>query len=709
MKRLLVLGFLCISLVLSPTIFATDQVILVLWHGLEALPGGQFDVPVALGFLNTRGGGGEPLSASYLSIGAGARAVGATGIAAFFQDEIGGSDLYRRHTGLEPATLVQPKIAQIQAAQNVSYRLELGALGNAFAEAGVPLRILGNSDTLEVYSWAALVGMDGWGRVWLGSVGSEFTMPDPEYPYGLRTDYAQLQDEVLQAGEPLVIVDLGDPFRYDQYQNQFVPSQRKLVQDLVVKEAELFLENIVKNTSPETVVLVISPYPSQALAGRGFWLTPVVCWGLREGLLTSGTTRWPGLITNMDIAPTVLELLGVEHTQPFVGRSAIVDPLPQAEAVIWLESMATKIELLSRYRGLVLRAFVIAQILTYTAVLIFLIVSSEPPQWVMRILQLALVVLMVLPLCLLLWNRTPWLAVALVVAICVLKLRGTPSVALIGLISLGTALLIALDVVSGSWLMRYSFLGYDPIGGARFYGLGNEFMGVLIGSAIMAWAALAQTGRVSKRWINVWGLVFFAVITAVIGAPSLGTNVGGAISAVIGFGSTWMAFSGQKASVRKALVLALATFAVLGTLMLVDGGNAQGEQSHIGQTVELLGRDGLIAIALIIKRKVSMNLKLLRYSMWSNALIVAMVGMGASFIWPSKYIQWLRKNHPLISKAILGVVFGSTAAFIFNDSGVVAAATCLTFASSTLLLLALELKHNFGTSQSYIEDNGYRN
>ena len=96
-----------------------------------------------------------------------------------------------------------------------------------------------------------------------------------------------------------------------------------------------------------------------------------------------------------------------------------------------------------------------------------------------------------------------------------------------------------------------------------------------------------------------------------------------------------------------------------------------------------------------------MNLKLLRYSMWSNALIVALVGMGASFIWPSKYIWWLKENHPFIAKGIVGVVIASTAAFLFNDSGVVAAATCLGFASSTLLLLALELKHDFVVSDPH--------
>ena len=44
------------------------------------------------------------------------------------------------------------------------------------------------------------------------------------------------------------------------------------------------------------------------------------------------------------------------------------------------------------------------------------------------------------------------------------------------------------------------------------------------------------------------------------------------------------------------LCLVLAMAAVLSLLMVVDGSNAQGTQSHIGQTVELVRRDGAAAV-----------------------------------------------------------------------------------------------------------------
>lgn len=244
--------------------------------------------------------------------------------------------------------------------------------------------------------------------------------------------------------------------------------------------------------------------------------------------------------------------------------------------------------------------------------------------------------------------------------------------------------------------MRYSPLGYDPVGGARFYGIGNEYMGVLIGSAIMGWAVLVEYTSLRRKQ-KAFGVLFFTALVVVIGYPSLGTNVGGAIAAVFAFGSTWFTFNGKKNSWRTGIILSMIVILVLGLFMVLDGANDPGEQSHIGQTVELFRRQGLEALFLIVKRKLAMNIRLIRYSIWSRALLVTLGAIAASFIWPSRFIFWLRKTHPFVAKGVAGVVIGSVFALIFNDSGVVAAATCISFGSSPLLLLALELKHNLAS------------
>lgn len=675
------------------------QVVLVLWHGLdwEHIKDFRCSAPLSLGIMNTRSGGGDEPSASYLSIGAGARAVGFARAASFFSAEQA-RDVYMLRTGHEPALFVQPDIALIRASQKVNYTVKPGALGTAFHRAATPIRALGNSDGEERGSWAALTAMDEWGRVWAGQIGDGPVVKDTEYPFGLRTDYEYLEAAVLTATERLIIVDLGDPFRFDQYQKFLSTEQGAVVETRLVGEALSFVERLAELKNQGTVILIISPHPGRAKAELGQWLTPVLCIGAGEGLLTSGTTRWPGLITNMDVAPTVLALLNFSHNEPFLGRQAVT--VPHQDSHILLAETAKRLEQLTLRRGPVLRVVILLQILLYCSSLLVLIVN-RPPVRLLRSFQLLLIVFLALPLGFVLLPASPLLVLVCGLAVVFLEFTCRQLIVRIGIISGVTALAIAADVSAGSPLLRFSYLGYDPIGGARFYGLGNEFMGFLVGSAVLCWSVICQKNK-KLPYLDWIGLFVYAAVLIVIGAPALGTNVGGAICAVFAFGYTWDAFRRKKAGLGSLLALVAAAAAILSLFMLVDQANPVNQQSHIGQTVALIRRDGLLSIEQIITRKLAMNFKLLRHSVWSRALLVAIAVMGASFIWPSTFISWLKNNYPFIAMGMKGTVIGSLAALIFNDSGVVAAATCLYFASSTLLLLALELKHDLDAPETHI-------
>ncbi len=649
--------------------------------------------------MNTRSGGGDEPSASYLSIGAGARAVGFARASSFLSDEQAG-DVYRLRTGLEPSVLVQPDIALIRAAQKVNYTVIPGALGSALRRAGASLHVFGSSDGEEQADWAALVAMDEWGRVWTERNHDPYIIGDAQFPFGLRTNYQYLEEAVLTAVEDLLVIDLGDPFRFDQYRKFLSPEQAAVLETRLVAEALSFVERLAERKKEAAVLLVVSPYPGRPKAEQGRWLTPVLCIGTEEGLLTSGTTRWPGLITNMDIAPTVLALLNVDNVGSFVGRQMTIAANNEGHG--YLEAMMERLEKLTLRRGPVLQVVILLQILLFSSSLIVLIIK-EPSARLLRLFQFLLVVFLALPLGLVLLAASSWLILVLGLAVIFLELACPSPIAKVGIIAAATALIIAVDVAAGSPLLRYSYLGYDPIGGARFYGLGNEFMGLLVGSTVLGWSTVRERNK-NLSYPNWIGFFVFGVILIIIGAPALGTNVGGAICAVFAFGYTWDAMRHKKTGLRSLFILVAAAAAMLGLLMLIDHANPIDKQSHIGQTVALIGKDGLLAIEQIVTRKLAMNFKLLRHSIWSRALLVAIAVMGASFIWPSTFIAWLKENYSFIALGVRGTALGSLAAFLFNDSGVVAAATCLYFASSTLLLLALELKHDLDAPKAHIQD-----
>src|SRR5690606_1943437 len=104
-------------------------------------------------------------------------------------------------------------------------------------------------------------------------------------------------------------------------------------------------------------------------------------------------------------------------------------------------------------------------------------------------------------------------------------------------LSLATAAALVADVTQGAPLIKSSLLGYDPITGARFYGIGNEYMGVLIGTTLVGATGLLD--RFPRRsWLR-WAILgLFALVAAVLAAPSLGVNVGGTIAASSGFAAT---------------------------------------------------------------------------------------------------------------------------------------------------------------------------
>ena len=95
---------------------------------------------------------------------------------------------------------------------------------------------------------------------------------------------------------------------------------------------------------------------------------------------------------------------------------------------------------------------------------------------------------------------------------------------------------VIVDGLLGGHLIRQSFLGYDPIIGARYYGIGNEYMGVVIGAVLLMVAAWLEWKRPTGRWVKIGTAFLFVFLVLYFAAPFWGTNAGGALAASAGFG-----------------------------------------------------------------------------------------------------------------------------------------------------------------------------
>jgi hypothetical protein len=100
--------------------------------------------------------------------------------------------------------------------------------------------------------------------------------------------------------------------------------------------------------------------------------------------------------------------------------------------------------------------------------------------------------------------------------------------------ALATVALLAADALLGSELLIRSLAGPDPVGGARFHGIGNELKS---GLAVLVLAACAAAVRGRARSIRSAALFAWAgaALALLEGSPQLGAGVGGVVIVAAAF------------------------------------------------------------------------------------------------------------------------------------------------------------------------------
>jgi hypothetical protein len=184
------------------------------------------------------------------------------------------------------------------------------------------------------------------------------------------------------------------------------------------------------------------------------------------------------------------------------------------------------------------------------------------------------------------------------------------------------------DVLTGSTLELNGLLGYDAIVAGRFTGYGNLSFGLLSVSALLVTAAVAtrvgrRAGSGRARAMTVGTVVGVGlVVVAVIGAPSLGRDFGGVLSAMPGFLLLAMLLGRVRVTVLRFTVILLVAVLAVGTVAVLDWTGPPDERSHLGRFVEqvLTGEAWTV-----VSRKAQANLDILLGSPLAWMLPVALV------------------------------------------------------------------------------------
>ncbi|MHB9058510.1 MAG: glycosyltransferase family 4 protein, partial [Bacillota bacterium] len=452
----------------------------------------------------------------------------------------------------------------------------------------------------------------------------------------------------------------------------------------------------------EDQVVVVVPAPSPAELEWANELTLVAIVASPSGnpgtTLVSPTTRRAGLVANIDLAPTLLGAFRVETTEPLYGRGMVVvaDRRGLLDRVnAWARGQGRR----QAERYVVVRSYIAAQVLAWAMALAVL---WGPPTWrtlrKRRTVHVALLTIALYPPVSLglgaigalgaLPDAGISLAGAFVASLALLGATGGAFLTATGVAAAVTATAVAVDVLAGSPLGSQAALGFSLISGARYYGLGNELMGSFLGGTLIALSFLTEGA--GRRHLP-RGLTPLTGATAVliVGAPWLGANLGGALAAAVGF--TWFAWpsQGRRGWIRKLVAASIAVLVTGVAAFAVDLVRGPEAATHLGALARGALTDGPGELVDVAVRKLGMNLRLLRYTVWSRVLLGSMAAFIVLLFRPPGAVLRVLSGRPLARRGLVSACAAAAVALVANDSGVVAAGILMIYPGVGLLGLLL--------------------
>lgn len=578
------------------------------------------------------------------------------------------------------------------ASYNPSY--QVGSLGLEARELGLRVAVLGNSDTrYAICRDAVILAMDEKGIVPSGNVSQGLLDPAPYRAGGLQSNHERIIDNMnsLLKTSDILVIDLGDTSRVELSRanaaDHIVVEQRKMA----VERNDQLLGKVIKNVNMDnTMLIMLTPNPNKDMLLQGnFGLTPVFMYtpGLEPGLLTSNTTRRPGLLSNYDLQPAVFSYLG--HNYPNPGISTIKSD----HSLQVLDKQLTLFCKLRMSRNPLHSIFMLFAIM---GIVIGALAFVAGRKNFLRYVNYIVYCTLSMPLVFLFISFSKYFSLGGVILICLgaTLLMGAlihimfkdPLDALL-LLTATTAVLLIVDCFTGSRLMLLSPLGSDAIAGGRFYGIGNDYMGVLLASTIIATLLLLTRLKSLKPvYKTLLGLLPLLIATVVIGHPHFGANMGGFITAMVSMGFFFIINSGRKISFKQVILVGL--LAILGVFAIAQlDALFNPTPSHAGKAISTLySGAGATVLLGIIKIKLGILASTVYHSSWSLILLL-LASTLAVLKWktPTALLR-IAVEDPPIDQALKILLITAVTVFVVNDTGVIAATLILLYLLNSLWL-----------------------
>ena len=584
-----------------------------------------------------------------------------------------------------------------------------GALAGALGE--IPVIAMGDADPWwqvgapeRPASWPLLAAMDPEGEVDRALLGSDLLDPGPE-----GTNVTD-QEEIVSATRSalavdcaVTVIDHGDLARSEVLAGGQGPAPPQREEALLASDPLLGV--VADELGDDDLLVVMSPTsPLHEVPHLGIAIAKGPGFEAGAGL-SSASTRRDGIVTLPDVAPTVLQHLGVERPPAMLGRpfytvdggaNRIADAIETDREAVFMDGV----------RAPVTTLFVVAQVALYLVIAWVLRDHSRRTGGLARWLEGAALAVVGFPVCTYLagilsqHQLGPWgygalllaLDLALVVTATVLFERSLDR--LLALTGLTCGVLIA-DALVGTPLQVNTAFSYSPLVAGRFAGFGNTAFSVLGAATVITAMLLVQRGR-GDRGSLVKAALLFVVVIVIDGGPAWGSDVGGVLALVPAFGLTWVLLSGHKPSLKVVAIFAVATLVALAAFLAVDLARPPESRTHLARLFEDVRARGWGAFGDTVGRKIETNLRVFTSTIWTYLVPPALAFMAWLLLRPQRRWERLATEYPILRAGLIGGLVLSLIGFAVNDSGIVVPAVILGFLVPVAMLIHLLLEPTDG-------------
>lgn len=408
--------------------------------------------------------------------------------------------------------------------------------------------------------------------------------------------------------------------------------------------------------------------------------------GFGPGELVSTSTRRAPFVQLSDVAPTVLSVLGLPQPDEMTygpwrtSKESTTGSFPEQVAqLVERDEQAQQV-------GRLIPPFFVALVLTQ-AVLYLLaylalrrVSSASGRRWVLAGTHVLAVAYATGPVATFLANLLPWwraahplpsllgavtLAGATVTAIAFLGPWRRHPFGPSGCVAVITAVILALDVISGANLQLSSLAGYSPIVAGRFSGLGNLAFATFGSAALLGAAALVSDRSKKATSITVGAIGVLAVV--VDGLPMWGSDFGGVIALVPAFAVLGVTATGARVSWRLLVGLITLGVVVVTSISMIDYLRPEDERTHLGRFV---GQVFNGSAGVVIQRKIEANLNLLTNSVLTLLVPLALIFLVFLIRRPRGLLPWTFGRVPTLRSGLMAVLVLGVVGALVNDSGV---------------------------------------